>query len=165
MKDYQIKIIINGKKYSGKAKPEQSLLNFLRENGFTEVKSGCGKGECGTCTVIMNSKAIKSCLTLAMQADGKEIITVKELKKIPLGKKLQDSFIEHGAIQCGFCTPGMLLVAKAYLDENPEPNKAEISRAISGNLCRCTGYQKIVNAIYEVAVENQKKEYFKTKTW
>lgn len=158
MEGYQIELTINREKIRAKAQPEQSLLKFLRENGFTEVKCGCEKGDCGTCTVIMNRKAIKSCITLAMQANGKEILTAKGLEKQELGRKLQESFVKHGAIQCGFCTAGMLMVAKGYLDENPEPNKAEIRKAISGNLCRCTGYKKIVEAIYDVAEENYKVE-------
>jgi len=158
MEGYPIELTINGEKICAKAQPEQSLLKFLRENGFTEVKCGCEKGDCGTCTVIMNRKAIKSCITLAMQANGKEILTAKGLEKQALGRKLQESFVKYGAIQCGFCTPGMLMAAKAYLDENPEPNKGEIRNAISGNLCRCTGYKKIVEAIYDVAEENYRVE-------
>jgi carbon-monoxide dehydrogenase small subunit len=156
MEDYPIELTVNEEKIYAKVQPEQSLLKFLRENGFTEVKCGCEKGDCGTCTVIMNRKAIKSCITLAMQANGKEILTAKGLEKQELGRKLQESFVKHGAIQCGFCTAGMLMAAKGYLDENPEPNKGEIRKAISGNLCRCTGYKKIVEAIYAVAEENQK---------
>jgi len=158
MEGYPIELTVNGEKICAQVQPEQSLLKFLRENGFTEVKCGCEKGDCGTCTVIMNRKAIKSCITLAMQANGKEILTAKGLEKQELGRKLQESFVKHGAIQCGFCTGGMLMAAKAYLDENPEPNKGEIRNAISGNLCRCTGYKKIVEAVYDVAEENYRVE-------
>ncbi len=158
MEEYPIELTINGKKIVSTAKAEESLLRFLRRHGFYEVKGGCEKGDCGTCTVIMNGKAIKSCITLAMQANGKEVLTVRGLEKEESGKKLQESFVQHGAIQCGFCTPGMLMTAKAYLDENHQPNKVEIRKAISGNLCRCTGYKKIVESIYAVAEENQKSK-------
>ena len=154
MEEYRVELTVNDEKISAVAKPEQSLLKFLRENGFTEVKCGCEKGDCGTCTVIMNGKTIKSCITLAMQANGKEILTSKGLEKIEIGRKLQESFVKHGAVQCGFCTGGMLMAAKGYLDKNLTPDKIEIRKAISGNLCRCTGYKKIVEAIYDVAAEN-----------
>ncbi len=156
MEEYKIDLSVNGEKISTTAKAEESLLKFLRRNGFTEVKCGCEKGECGTCTVILNEKAIKSCITLALQANHKEIWTVKGMEKFELGRKLQKSFVNYGAIQCGFCTPGMIITAKNYLDQNPVPNREEIKKAISGNLCRCTGYKKIVDAIYAVAIENQK---------
>ena len=158
MEEYRVELTVNGEKISAAAKPEESLLKFLRRNGFTEVKCGCEKGDCGTCTVIMNGKTIKSCITLAMQANGKEILTAKGLEKIEIGRKLQESFVKHGAVQCGFCTAGMLMAAKGYLDTNSEPNKEEIRKAISGNLCRCTGYKKIVEAIYDVAAENYRLE-------
>jgi len=158
MEEYRVELTVNDEKISAAAKPEESLLKFLRRNGFTEVKCGCEKGDCGTCTVIMNGKTIKSCITLAMQANGKVILTAKGLGKIEIGRKLQESFVKHGAVQCGFCTAGMLMAAKGYLDTNPEPDKEEIRKAISGNLCRCTGYKKIVEAIYDVATENYKLE-------
>jgi len=158
MEEYRVELTVNGEKISAAAKPEESLLKFLRRNGFTEVKCGCEKGDCGTCTVIMNGKTIKSCITLAMQANGKEILTSKGLEKIEIGRKLQESFVKHGAVQCGFCTGGMLMAAKGYLDKNLTPDKTEIRKAISGNLCRCTGYKKIVEAIYDVAAENHRVE-------
>jgi aerobic-type carbon monoxide dehydrogenase small subunit (CoxS/CutS family) len=156
MEEYRIELTVNDEKIIGTTKTEESLLKFLRRNGFTEVKCGCEKGECGACTVILDKKAIKSCITLALRADHKEVWTVKGMEKLELGRKLQESFVNHGAIQCGFCTPGMILTAKDYLDKNPLLDREEIKKAISGNLCRCTGYKKIVDAIYEVAVENQK---------
>lgn len=156
MEEYPIELIVNEEKIVSTAKAEESLLRFLRRHGFYEVKCGCEKGDCGTCTVIMDGKAIKSCITLAMQANGKEVLTVRGLEKEELGRKLQESFVKHGAIQCGFCTPGMLMAATAYLNKNSKPDKKEIKKAISGNLCRCTGYKKIVEAIYAVTVENQK---------
>lgn len=158
MGEYSIELTINGEKLSTTAKAEESLLKFLRRNGFTEVKCGCEKGECGTCTVILNEKAVKSCIVFALQAYHKTVWTVKGMEKIELGRKLQESFVNHGAIQCGFCTPGLILTAKNYIDKNPIPDRAQIKKAISGNLCRCTGYKKIVDAIYDVAVENHKLE-------
>ena len=158
MEEYKIQLTVNDEKISTAAKAEESLLKFLRRNGFTEVKCGCEKGDCGTCTVIMNGKTIKSCITLAMQANSKEVLTVKGLEKAKIGQKLQESFVRHGAVQCGFCTAGMLMAAKGYIDKNPEPDKVEIRKAISGNLCRCTGYKKIVEAIYNVAAENHRLE-------
>jgi len=156
MEEYRIELIVNDEKISAAAKAEESLLKFLRRNGFTEVKCGCEKGECGTCTVILNKKAVKSCIVLALQANHKEVWTVKGMEKLELGRKLQESFVNQGAIQCGFCTPGMILAANEYLNENSVPDKEGIKKAISGNLCRCTGYKKIVDAIYAVAVENKK---------
>jgi len=156
MEEYRIELTINDEKIIGATKAEESLLKFLRRNGFSEVKCGCEQGECGVCTVILDKKAIKSCITLALRADHKEVWTVKGMEKLELGRKLQESFVNQGAIQCGFCTPGMILTAKDYMDKNPIPDRKEIKKAISGNLCRCTGYKKIVDAIYHVAVENQK---------
>lgn len=105
MEEYKVELTVNNEKISATAKPEESLLRFLRRNGFTEVKCGCEKGDCGTCTVIMNGKTVKSCITLALQANGKEVLTVKGLEKTKIGQKLQESFVRHGAVQCGFCTP------------------------------------------------------------
>lgn len=158
MENYPIQLTVNGEKIVATVPPEQSLLKFLRSHGFTEVKSGCEKGDCGSCTIIMNGKAIKSCITLAMQANGKEIITVKGLESTKIGHKLQESFVYHGAVQCGFCTPGILMAAKEYLDRNPHPDKEDIRKAISGNLCRCTGYKKVIEAIYDVAVKHNGSE-------
>lgn len=156
MEEYRIELKVNEEKIISTAKADESLLKFLRGNGFTEVKCGCEKGECGTCTVILKGKAVKSCITLALQANQQEVWTVRGMEKFELGKKLQESFVKYGAVQCGFCTPGMILVAKSYLDKNPVPDREEIKKEISGNLCRCTGYKKIVDAIYAVAAEGQK---------
>ncbi|MFC1980060.1 (2Fe-2S)-binding protein, partial [Chloroflexota bacterium] len=116
-------------------------------------KEGCDFGNCGSCTVLINGKAVLSCLTLAMEAQGKDILTIEGLAKNGELHPLQQAFCDHGAIQCGFCTPGMLLSAKALLDENPQPTTAEVKEALSGNLCRCTGYVKIIEAIEEAAKE------------
>ncbi len=133
--------------------PRRTLLELIREDlELTGTKEGCGLGECGTCTVLLDGKPIKSCITLAVQANGREVTTIEGLEKADgTLHPLQQAFIDHGAIQCGFCTPGMVLSAKALLDENPKPTELEVRQAIAGNLCRCTGYQKIVEAILSAA--------------
>lgn len=144
-------ITINGKKYELAVAPNRTLADLLREELLlTGTKKGCDMGECGTCTVIMNGRAVNSCLVLAVQAAGKEITTVEGLETEDGLHPLQEKFIENGAVQCGFCTSGMLLSAKTLLDRNPHPTEKEIRTAISGNLCRCTGYQKIVESIKDV---------------
>jgi len=144
---------VNDKQYSIDVEPNLRLLDVLRDKlGLTGTKEGCGEGECGTCTVIMDNMAVHSCLVLVPQIDGKEIITVEGLEKNGELDRLQEEFIKQGAIQCGFCTPGMLMSAKALLMENPNPTVEEIKIAIAGNLCRCTGYGKIVSAI-QAAIE------------
>jgi len=156
MKTYQIEINLNGKWRKAEASARETLLELLRNKmGATEVKDGCGKGDCGTCAVILDGKAVNSCLTLALQANGKEITTLKGIGTEEKPHPLQKSFVEHGAIQCGFCTAGMIVSAKALLDQSQRPNREEIREAISGNLCRCTGYKKIVDAIQETALEDQ----------
>jgi len=145
-------LTINGKEYELAVAPNMTLADLLREELLlTGTKKGCELGDCGTCTVIMNGKAVNSCLVLAVQASGKEITTVEGLETDDGLHPLQEKFIENGAIQCGFCTSGMLLSAKTLLDNNPKPNELEIRTAISGNLCRCTGYQKIVESIKDVS--------------
>jgi carbon-monoxide dehydrogenase small subunit len=147
---------VNGKECRADVNPSDTLAKVLREKlGATEVKVACGNGECGSCTVIMDGKAIVSCLTAAAKADGKEITTAKGLAKDGQLHILQQKFLEHEAIQCGYCTPGMLMSAKALLDSNPHPSEEEIRVAISGNLCRCTGYQQIVEAITDAASETK----------
>ncbi|MBN1367465.1 MAG: (2Fe-2S)-binding protein [Dehalococcoidales bacterium] len=148
----QIRLTVNGKVQDIEVNPWDTLLDVIRvELGLTGTKEGCGLGECGACTVIMNGKTVNSCLVLAIEADGKEIITVEGLAQ---GEKLhpvQQAFIDEGGLQCGFCTPGMVLSAKALLDENPNPTDEEIRRGISGNFCRCTGYTKIIKSIKSAA--------------
>lgn len=147
----QIEMTVNGNKYSLEVEPGRRLLDVLREElGLTGTKEGCGEGECGACTVIMDGVAVNSCLVLAGQLDGKEIITVEGLEKDGELDALQEAFVRNGAIQCGFCTPGMLMSCKALLMKNPNPTESEIRLAIAGNLCRCTGYAKIVAAVQEV---------------
>jgi carbon-monoxide dehydrogenase small subunit len=151
MATYDIVLNINGREVTGRVPAQASLLDFLRDNNFIEVKRGCDHGDCGACTVILDGRAVLSCLTLALQAQGKEITTLAALGAWEHLHPLQESFVKHEALQCGFCTPGMLLTAKALLDRNPHPGREEIREAIAGNLCRCTGYQKIVDAIEAVA--------------
>lgn len=147
-----IKLTINGKPVEAAVSPNQTLLQFLREDmDLTGTKHGCGLGDCGACTVILDGKAVNSCLALAVQVDGSEILTIEGLAEDGKLHPIQQAFVDKGAIQCGFCTPGMILSAKALLDEKPNPSELEIRTAISGNLCRCTGYQKIVEAIGEAA--------------
>ncbi len=149
-----IALKVNGESYEVAVEAQRTLLEVLRENlGFTGTKRGCEEGDCGACTVLMDGSPVPSCLVLAVEARDKDILTIEGLAKGQHLHPLQDAFIKHGAIQCGFCTPGMILSAKALLDENPAPTDAEIRRAITGNLCRCTGYVKIIEAIKAVAQE------------
>jgi len=144
----QIEFKVNGQEYNMEISSTLRLIDLLREElGLTGTKEGCGEGECGSCTVIMNGKAVNSCLVLAPQIRGQEIITIEGLEHNGQMDRLQESFINNGAIQCGYCTPGMLMSAKALLMANSNPSDEEIKIAISGNLCRCTGYNKIVKAI------------------
>ncbi|NIQ40266.1 MAG: 2Fe-2S iron-sulfur cluster binding domain-containing protein [Proteobacteria bacterium] len=155
--DRVLRLVVNGTEYEAETYPGESLLHLLREKlGFTDVKEGCGKGDCGTCTVIMDGKAVNACIVFALQAEGREIVTVRGLGSKGRLHPIQTAFMEYGAIQCGFCIPGMILSAKALLDENPHPTREEIKVGISGNLCRCTGYQKIVDAIEAVSREKGK---------
>ena len=148
----RVTLQINGESYDLLIEPKETLLEVLREEiGLTGTKEVCDLGSCGACTVLLDNKPILSCLTLAVACQGKEITTIEGLRQGERLHPLQSSFIEHGAIQCGFCTPGMILSAKALLDENPNPTEMEVRKAISGNLCRCTGYVKIIEAIKSVA--------------
>jgi len=152
----RITLKVNGREYEVEVTPFDTLVKVLREKlGFVDVKTGCENGECGSCTVTMDGKAIVSCLMLAVKADGKEITTARGLSKDGQLHPLQRKFIEHEAIQCGYCTPGVLMSAKALLESNPHPSEQEIREAISGNLCRCTGYQQIVEAIADAAAETK----------
>ena len=145
---------VNGEDYQLEVTPYETLRDALRERlGFTDVKGGCGEGECGACAVLIDGKPVTSCLMLAAQAEGKKIITPQGLAEHGNLHPLQEKFIEHGAVQCGYCTPGMLITAKALLDKNPNPTEEEVRVAISGNMCRCTGYQQIIEAIMDAASE------------
>ncbi len=163
MKVFPVQFKVNGEEVEAEFPAHFTLLQALRELGYFEVKNGCEKGDCGSCTVLLDGLPINSCLVLAVQVQGKEITTVRSLGSADNLHPLQENFINHGAIQCGFCTPGMLLSAKALLDENPSPTRSEIGEGISGNLCRCTGYVKIVDAIEATADQlktNRKKGRF-----
>ena len=148
MSKLMIELTIKGKKRKVKTTASTRLLDLLRDDlHLTGTKEGCGKGECGACTVIMNGELIASCLVLAPQADGAVITTIEGIGNGGHLDPIQEAFVETGAVQCGFCTPGMILAAKKLLKENPHPDEEEIKRGISGNLCRCTGYQKIFDAV------------------
>jgi aerobic carbon-monoxide dehydrogenase small subunit len=147
-----IKLHVNGEEFEVLTEIHKTLLEVLREDlGLTGTKRGCDLGACGACTVLIEGKPFLSCLTLAVDVQGKKIVTIEGLAQDGELHPLQKAFVEKGAIQCGFCTPGMILTAKAFLDGNPHPLEGEVKRAISGNLCRCTGYVKIVEAILSVA--------------
>ena len=141
---------VNGKNYHVSVETHRTLVEVLRETlGFTGTKKSCNEGECGACTVLMDGKAVYSCLVLALDAVGKEITTIEGLAKGTELHPLQRAFQEVGAVQCGFCTPGMIMTAKALLDENPRGTEVDIIEALRGNLCRCTGYVKIVQAVQQ----------------
>jgi carbon-monoxide dehydrogenase small subunit len=147
-----VTLTVNGKIHEVAAAPNRTLADLIRYDlGLTGTKKGCELGECGTCTVIMDGKPVNSCLVLAVQAHGRDILTIEGMETDKGLHPIQKSFVEKGAIQCGFCSPGMLLSAKSLLDRNPKPDEREIRTAISGNLCRCTGYQKIVEAIKDAS--------------
>lgn len=146
-----ITLKINGELYEVYVEPWMALAEVLRDElGLTGTKISCDEGNCGSCTVLIDGQAVKSCIMLANQAKGKEIVTIEGLTKNGQLHPLQQAFIDHFAVQCGFCTPGMLLTAKALLDENRDPTEEEVRHALAGNLCRCTGYVKIVEAILAV---------------
>ena len=147
----RLELTVNGEVYEIYIEPWKTLVEALREElDLTGTKIGCGSGSCGVCTVLIDGKAVKSCLVLVGQAKGRDIVTIEGLGKDRL-HPLQQAFIDHFAVQCGYCTPGMILSAKALLDENPNPTEEEVREALSGNLCRCTGYTKIVEAVLAVA--------------
>jgi carbon-monoxide dehydrogenase small subunit len=152
-----VNLTVNGEGHKIPIKPHWTLLQVIRNQvGLTGTKKGCGTGECGACIVIIDGKPINSCLTLAAQADGKNITTIEGISKGDQLHPIQEMFSKLGAVQCGFCTPGMILVAKALLDENPNPTEEDVREAFSGNLCRCTGYVKPVKATLAAAKEIRK---------
>ena len=147
-----IRLIVNRDSYDVVVKPNETLLDVVRNKiGLTGTKKGCDVGDCGACTVLMDGMPVSSCLVLAVDAADKEIITIEGLAEGGELHPIQQAFVEHGAIQCGFCTPGMIMSAYAFLNRNPTPTEDEIKEAIAGNLCRCTGYTKITEAIQAVA--------------
>lgn len=147
MEKKPITLTVNDELWQVEVKPNQTLLEFLREDlHLTGTKEACGTGDCGACTVLLNGEPVNSCLILAIEANGHEIVTIEGIAKGDHLHPVQNAFIEKGAIQCGFCTPGMILSVVALINRNPHPSEAEIREAIAGNLCRCTGYAKIVEA-------------------
>jgi carbon-monoxide dehydrogenase small subunit len=146
-----ISVTVNGKVHELAVEPNTTLVELLRRQlGLTGTKKGCDAGDCGSCTVLLDGKPVNSCLVLAVQVNEREVVTIEGVQTDEGLHPIQEAFVEHGAVQCGFCTPGMILSAKALLDKNPSPSELEIRTALSGNLCRCTGYQKIVEAIRSV---------------
>ena len=158
MNERVIKLTVNGEPVEVMVAPRVTLLEAIRDKlELTGTKEACSLGECGACTVILEGKAVNSCLVLAVEANGKQILTIEGLSKDGHLHPLQRAFIDEGAVQCGFCTPGMILSAKALLDKNPEPDEDDIKEALAGNLCRCTGYIKIVRAV-KVAAQAMKNQ-------
>lgn len=156
---YTVNFILNGRKVSVDVSPEETLLSVVRNKfNFTGAKEGCGQGECGACTMIVNGRPMTTCLILAIEAEGYEITTVEGLSTEDELDVIQEEFITHGALQCGYCTPGMIMSAKGLLMENTDPTEEEVVKALSGNLCRCTGYKKIVEATLAAAKRYQEKE-------
>ncbi|SKC42431.1 (2Fe-2S)-binding protein [Maledivibacter halophilus] len=152
---YRVKFILNNEEVEHYVEANKTLLKMLREDfNLTSAKEGCGAGECGACTVIMNGKPVNACLVLAPEANESTILTVEGLSDGKTLDDLQVAFVERGAIQCGYCTPGMIMMAKALLDRKANPTEEEVKEAISGNLCRCTGYKKIIEAIMDIAEKN-----------
>jgi carbon-monoxide dehydrogenase small subunit len=155
----KIKFNLNGEDLETEVQPNRRLLDFLREDlGLTGTKEGCGIGECGACTVLLNNKAVNSCLVLACQVNRTEILTIEGVAKNGVLHPIQESFLSSGAVQCGFCTPGMILSAFALLVDNPLPTEEDIKESIAGNLCRCTGYKQIIEAIQKTAKTLKEKQ-------
>jgi carbon-monoxide dehydrogenase small subunit len=153
-----LKINVNEEDYQLFVEPRTTLLELLREELYlTGAKDGCGEGICGSCTVLLDGRPVRACLTLAVEAAGHHITTVEGLAEGETLDPLQQAFIDHGAVQCGFCTPGMLMAARALLLEDPHPDEKKIARALSGNICRCTGYTKIVEAVAAAAEDTRDK--------
>jgi aerobic carbon-monoxide dehydrogenase small subunit len=154
----KIQFSLNGKSITREVPSHRLLLDLLRDEiGLTGTKEGCGTGDCGACTVIMNGKPVNSCLVLSGELDGVDVVTIEGLKIGPELHAIQKAFIQDGGAQCGYCTPGMLMMSKALLDENPDPSEEDIRFALSGNLCRCTGYAKIIQAVQDAAAMMRSK--------
>ena len=150
-----IAFTLNGKQVSASVAPQMMLVDLLRDTfGLTGTKIGCGSGDCGACTIIMNGQTVTSCITLAAVADGSEILTIEGMAKGDKLDPIQEAYVATGAVQCGFCIPGMVLSTKTLLDANPKPSREDIRDGLSGNLCRCTGYKKIIEAV-ELASKNR----------
>jgi len=148
---HKIQLTINDELYEVSVEPYKTLIDIIRDDiGLIGTKKGCGTGDCGSCTIILDGKPVNSCLILGVEVDGSNILTIEGLRKGEELHPIQKAFIEHGAIQCGYCTPGMIISAKALLDNFPNPTEGQVKMALSGNLCRCTGYKKIIEAIMNV---------------
>lgn len=147
----KIELTLNGARRALDAEPDELLATALRRHGLEGLKRGCQDGSCGACTVLLDGKAVRSCLLFAAQAEGREVTTIEGLGTIEEPHPLQQAFVDHAAVQCGYCVPGMILSAKALLDERPSPGREEILAALDGNLCRCTGYVKQVEAVEDAA--------------
>jgi len=149
---HSIRVIVNGEGHEFSVEPRKTLLELLREDlDLTGTKKGCDNGECGACAVLLDGQPVNACTVLAVEVDGKRVLTIEGLAEGSRLHPLQEAFIRQGAVQCGYCSPGMILTAKAFLDENPRPTEGEIRRAIAGNLCRCGAYNKIIKAVLSVA--------------
>jgi carbon-monoxide dehydrogenase small subunit len=147
-----IQVRVNGDRYALSVEAKKTLLDLLRDDlGLTGSKKGCDNGECGACTVLLNGRPVNACLVLAVEADGQEVLTIEGLAEGFHLHPIQEAFVQYGAVQCGYCSPGMILTAKALLDENPHPTEMEVKKAIAGNLCRCGTYNKVVKAVLSVA--------------
>ena len=156
MQQYSFTLTVNNETHAVVTWPNRTLLEVLRDDlQLTGTKEGCGDGACGSCTVLVDGRPVRSCLTLAVAMEGRKITTIEGIAQEGKLHPIQAAFVEHHAIQCGFCSPGMILTAYALLNENPNPGEAEIRRAISGNICRCTGYAKIVKAVRSLAGEGR----------
>lgn len=155
----EVALTVNGEEKKWEVSPGETLLGLLRRKGYKSVKFGCGQGACGACTVLLDGRPVNSCLVLAVTAEGRGVETVDNLGSVDNPHPLQEAFVEAGAIQCGFCTPGMILSASALLARNPSPTEDEIKLALDGNLCRCTGYVQIIEAVQLAArrIREQKK--------
>ncbi len=149
-----VTLTVNGEQRQALAEPRVTLLELLRDGlGLTGSKEGCGDGNCGACTVLLNGRPVNSCLVLAVELDGSDVFTIEGLARSGALHPLQQAFIDHGGLQCGFCTPGLVMVAYALLQENPHPTEQEVRMAIAGNLCRCTGYDKVIRSVLAAAKE------------
>ena len=150
----KIKLCVNGADMEVEIRPEDTLLYVLRERlGLTGTKEGCGEGDCGACTVVVDGRTVNACIYPAIQADKRTVMTIEGVEKNPELARIQKAFVDHGAVQCGFCSPGMILAASVLLRETPQPTESQIRRGLSGNICRCTGYQAMVDAVEALSAE------------
>ncbi len=157
MSRHKISFSVNGERYELEVEANQTLLRLLREDlGMTGTKCACERGDCGTCTVLLDGEPVKSCLVLAVEADGRGVTTIEGISKGGEITPLQRAFIEHGAVQCGFCTPAFIVAGEALLKRNPHPTEEEVKEAIGGILCRCTGYRQIIDAIMDASKKGEK---------